>query len=254
MASINGTIFDHESGSTKLTYLKELVSGVNGILQQLGTNTNLMEIRGISKIFSRITTNFRMGPLLQIPELTLKFCDLLNTFTCNLIQSLSACQDLDALEELEASFDLVLEAWVILVCDNPNQNVDNFSQRYCKSLWTFYLEARLKVAQTQLDQETALDLDDFQAYDEQLTAISFLGRREISHCLSVLDHLVQEKMIQFQAIEQIQNHARFYEEIHWLLMITGHLMADSGAGEVPLVPDSINQLSIIQSQSSNIIV
>ncbi|KAJ1479105.1 hypothetical protein T484DRAFT_1815595 [Baffinella frigidus] len=34
-----------------------------------------------------------------------------------------------------------------------------------------------------------------------------------------------------------------FEQLHWLIRISGHLVADEGEGEVPSIPDSISFLS-----------
>lgn len=33
------------------------------------------------------------------------------------------------------------------------------------------------------------------------------------------------------------------EHLHWIILITAHVLADEGKGEQPLVPDSLMQLS-----------
>lgn len=40
--------------------------------------------------------------------------------------------------------------------------------------------------------------------------------------------------------------AFLHEHLNWLILITAHVLADSGAGEKPLVPDALMRLSVLQ--------
>jgi hypothetical protein len=41
------------------------------------------------------------------------------------------------------------------------------------------------------------------------------------------------------------------EELHWLLLMSGHVLADSGDGETPLVPESISALNVSSADPAN---
>ena len=41
--------------------------------------------------------------------------------------------------------------------------------------------------------------------------------------------------------------AYLHETTHWLILISGFVLADSGEGEQPLVPDAMVQLSMTQA-------
>lgn len=40
-----------------------------------------------------------------------------------------------------------------------------------------------------------------------------------------------------------------FEDLHWLVMIAGHMVADESTGETPLIPSEIVQYSIAHEQN-----
>jgi hypothetical protein len=42
-----------------------------------------------------------------------------------------------------------------------------------------------------------------------------------------------------------------HEQLHWIILISAHILADSGKGEQPMIPDSLMHLSASQVKIEN---
>ena len=108
------------------------------------------------------------------------------------------------------------------------------------------------------------------AYEQQLDEISFLGRIEPLKSINLLYELLHSRTTTYQNFltigrENTQenfvngaftgNYANVFqllEEIHWLFLILGHLVADSPKGEIPTIPEPIEQLSVESPTGTNL--
>lgn len=96
-------------------------------------------------------------------------------------------------------------------------------------------------------------------YKEQLIIIGSLSRENPGHSLTLLSKLIEEKTRQlhgqFQAMYANGNQLNMsitkameilFEDIHWLILIGGHVVAMESSGEQPIIPSEIMQHSIDQ--------
>lgn len=100
---------------------------------------------------------------------------------------------------------------------------------------------------------------DREKFKEQLIIIGSLARENPGHSITILSKLVEEKTrqlhVQFQAMYQNGNQLNIsitkameilFDDIHWLLLIAGHVIAMESSGEQPIIPAEIMQHSIEQ--------
>ncbi|KAI8985067.1 armadillo-type protein [Pilobolus umbonatus] len=120
-----------------------------------------------------------------------------------------------------------------------------------------FIETRLQRANIELENEEEEDeidtgFKDWDTFGDQLTCIGELARFNPQPCLHTLQLLLNERLENFKSYftTNRDNDPRLillHEQIHWLILIIGHIIADSGKGELPMIPDSIMQLSGSQS-------
>lgn len=94
--------------------------------------------------------------------------------------------------------------------------------------------------------------NDRDEYKEQLIIIGNCARENPSHSLTILSKLLEEKTrhlhLQLQTMYTNENQLNvsatkmldiLYEDIHWILLIAGHVIAMESAGEQPIIPSEI---------------
>jgi hypothetical protein len=83
------------------------------------------------------------------------------------------------------------------------------------------------------------------ARDERLAAAAGLARANARFAVPMLTQLFAERRGRLQALVQGGGDpTETWEELYWLLLLMGHVMADGGDGEVPQVPQSLLELSV----------
>ncbi|KFB50065.1 exportin [Anopheles sinensis] len=105
---------------------------------------------------------------------------------------------------------------------------------------------------------TDIEESDRDRFTEQLKMVGFLGRQILLHALGLLAKLLEDRtrklgthLHMLHASKSLSisdgiNLENLFEDIHWLLLISGHVMALASDGETPLVPEAI--ISICKRQ------
>ncbi|KAI9307138.1 armadillo-type protein [Cunninghamella echinulata] len=194
----------------------------------------------------------------------------------NEIRQLTICclhgniSDLDEGWIGEAS-DECLQTWVILDTSNRNRlsetdlhQLTEYMRNVSYQIVESYIQVQLERAKKVLDDEEEEDeienaIKDWQTYGDQLTSIGILGRLNPHQCLLHLQHIINEKTSQFHAYfssDMAVNNDIFiiHEQIHWIILLSAHVLADEGKGEQPMIPDSIMQLSASQTAEQDQVI
>lgn len=109
------------------------------------------------------------------------------------------------------------------------------------------------------------DENDRDKYKEQLIIIGNVARESPGHSLTILSKLIEEKTRQLHSQLQAMytNGSQLnmsitkameilFEDIHWLLLIAGHVISLESTGEQPMVPSEIMQYSIEQLSNGTV--
>ncbi|XP_058055043.1 exportin-4-like [Anopheles bellator] len=103
-----------------------------------------------------------------------------------------------------------------------------------------------------------IDEPDRERFKEQLAIMGFFGREILLHALGLLAGLLEDRTrklgthlhmlhaSQSLSISGVASLVNLFEDIHWLLLISGHVMAMESVGEVASIPNVI--LSICAQQ------
>ncbi|GAB2277628.1 hypothetical protein Dimus_012336 [Dionaea muscipula] len=75
--------------------------------------------------------------------------------------------------------------------------------------------------------------------DERLSSYGLVARAAIEFSVSLLTTLISERFARLDQSQGSGDPTATLEELYALLLICGHVLADEGEGELPLVPDSI---------------
>ncbi|XP_072542133.1 exportin-4 [Salminus brasiliensis] len=277
LASMHGPIFPDESA--QVTYLAHLVEGLLTMIN--GIEIEDSEAVGISNIISNMITTFPRSTLTALPnELFSSFINCLTLLTCSFGRSaaLEEVLDKDDMVYMEA-YDKLLESWLTLVQEDEHFPRGCFVQPAVQ-VFNSYIQCHLAapdgtrnltangVASHDDEEINELQEDDRELFSDQLASIGMLGRIAAEHCIPLLTSLLEDRVTRLHG--QLQRHQQhlmassdpesvdrkvlddLYEDIHWLILVSGYLLADDPQGETPLIPSEVMEYSINHSTEVDI--
>lgn len=134
-------------------------------------------------------------------------------------------------------------------------------QEYSLQIFNKYLQCHLSspngIRNLSNSNSSSFDCDDTEQndrelYKEQLIIIGHFARENPGHSLNILSKLIEEKTRQFHGQLQtmsagphqlnVSNTAildALFEDIHWVVLIAGHVIAMESVGEQPIIPSEI---------------
>ncbi|KAM8857681.1 exportin-4 isoform 1-T1 [Synchiropus picturatus] len=277
LASMHGPIFPDESA--QVSYLAHLVEGLLSMIN--GIEVEDYEAVGLSNIISNMITMFPRNVLTALPsDLFTSFINCLTLLTCSFGRSaaLEEVLDKDDMVYMDA-YDKLLESWLLLVQDEEHFARGCFVQPAIQ-VFNSYIQCHLAAPEgtrnlsvngiTSHDEEEINEIqeDDRELFSDQLSSIGMLGRVAADHCIPLLTSLLEERVTrlhgQLQSTQQqlmttsdLKSEDRkvldeLYEDIHWLILVSGYLLADDAQGETPKIPSEVMAFSIKQSTEVDI--
>lgn len=169
----------------------------------------------------------------------------LSTLMCQVIKVLLTKNCEEGTWSWEAR-DILLDTWTTLLVDStggtellPPEGINAAA-----NLFALIVDSELRVAST-----SAMSGDDdddlyylqasITAMDERLNSYAFIARAAIDVAIPLLTRLFSERFAALHQGRGIVDPTPTLEELYSLLLITGHVLADEGEGETPLVPNTI---------------
>ncbi|XP_015117470.1 exportin-4 [Diachasma alloeum] len=267
LASLNGAVVAiHAAQVEYLTdYLKEflkLVSNIEIIDQ---------EALGIANMIRKIITFFRPA-LTSIPEEILRsFMEQVSRLTCIFAEGAAQEESMCAQDCLYMeAFEKMLETWSSVLSESHLFPTE-FCQQSSAQIFNVYLKCHLSSPEgtrNSLQHDLNEDIDDSEEDDrakfkEQLQTIGNFGRQVPSHSLPVLSHLLEIRTSKLrQELSQLvgqpkslnmnSNLKELYEDLHWLVLIAGHVLCMESEGEIALIPSELMRYSIEQPQQGRV--
>ncbi|XP_070568372.1 exportin-4-like isoform X2 [Ptychodera flava] len=278
LASLNGPIFQDEK--TQRDYLAHVCQGFLHFINSVEVADH--EALGISNIVNRLITVYPIAIIVSLPrELLDPFIDTLSKLTCQFGRkaALEEAMHKDDMIHMEA-FDQLLDAWSTLTLDNQHFPTGYFKQQAVE-VFNTYVQCHLAApdgtrnqtanGDSSFDDEEINEAedDDRVLFSDQLCSIGCLARVIPEHSIQLLTRLLEERVNRLHGqLQRLQQHVMthgahnmsdkdtvlddLYEDIHWLVLISGYVLADEAQGETPLIPSDIMEYSISESQNVNI--
>ncbi|XP_019108194.2 uncharacterized protein LOC104907672 isoform X2 [Beta vulgaris subsp. vulgaris] len=152
--------------------------------------------------------------------------------------------------------DILLDTWTSLLAPSEsggNRSLPLEGISAAASLFSLILESELKTASA-----TAFNDDDSNDYlhasifgmDERLNSYGLIARASIEYSVPFLTKVFLERFAKLHQARGRSDPTAILEEIYSLLLITGHVLADEGEGELPLVPETI-QMHFLDSREGD---
>ncbi|NXC14061.1 XPO4 protein, partial [Corythaeola cristata] len=271
LASLHGPVFPDEG--SQVDYLAHFIEGLLNTIN--GIEIEDSEAVGISSIISNLITVFPRNILTAIPnELFSSFVNCLAHLTCSFGRSAALEEVVSICSQIVGNLFLKdgLKALWIRSCVwihfsrafIETKQTDSFS---CHLYFTLSVTAN-GVASREEEEISELQEDDRDQFCDQLASVGMLGRIAAEHCIPLLTSLLEDRVTRLHG--QLQRHQQqllaspssgsidnkvlddLYEDIHWLILVTGYLLANDTQGETPLIPPEIMEYSIKHSAEVDI--
>ncbi|BBN15665.1 exportin-4 [Marchantia polymorpha subsp. ruderalis] len=259
LCSLSGSIFPVDGNTTQDLHLQRLMSGISPwldppehIVRAIKSGTSESEFldgcRALVAVAS-LTSPSAFDQLLRGGPRPVGTLNLLASLTCEIIKA-SGAQNNEEETWTGEALDILLDSWTVLL-----QPVD-LSKRIpfppngidaAAAVFHAYVETHVKAAAASAHEEGD-DTEQLRAAiaarDEHLSAIALVARAAPSATVPLLAMLISERCTWLpQCTGGRVDPTSVLEELHWLLLMSGHVLADSGDGETPLVPESLSALS-----------
>ncbi|XP_059282378.1 uncharacterized protein LOC132036141 isoform X2 [Lycium ferocissimum] len=252
--SLSGTIFPSDDGNTQKQHLLHLLSEIIPWIDPPDVVSKSIENgKSESEFLDGCRALLYMATVTTLPvfdELLKSIrpygtLSLLSTLTCEVIKDLMA----NHTEEETWSWvarDILLDTWTTLLMPLdgsishaviPSEGISAASH-----LFALIVESELRAASASAfsdESETDYLQASIAAMDERLSSYALIARAAISVTVPLLTRLFSEKFARLQQGRGFSDPTQTLEELYSLLLITGHVLADEGQGETPLVPDAI---------------
>jgi hypothetical protein len=274
-ASLSGCIFANKDEQKH--YASKLCDGTWKLLE-LCTNPvqpESSELSDVLQLVSRIISNFRLSTLAESSSFPLLLQRLTSIANALLVDHVQECEmargDVDAMEHhdwREEVLSLILECAVWL-CEDPwllysgteesRRNAQRSMSTCIGPLFESFVRCRTRMAALEEHHRMTRDdeddiIDEIQEeimetnMEEEICAISAVGRLHLSAALSSLTLLLSSTVPQLQSIwknnanrgESITpDVSALLEQSRLLTIFVGHLLTDNNEGESPCIPEAV---------------
>ncbi|GMP21962.1 hypothetical protein CsSME_00000164 [Camellia sinensis var. sinensis] len=252
--SLTGAVFPSDEGQMQEQHLLQLLAG---ILQWINPADVVSKAIECGKSESEMLDGCRA--LLAIASIVtpLVFDRLLKSIspfgTISLLSALM-CEVVKVLmtnytEEETWSWvarDILLDTWTALLVPTDNTGQSELLPlegiNAAANLFALIVESELKAASASAstdESESEYLQASIVAMDERLSSYALIARAAIDVTIPLLTRLFSEHFARLHQGRGTYDPTETLEELYSLLLITGHILADEGEGEMPLVPKAI---------------
>ncbi|RXG62157.1 Exportin-4 [Armadillidium vulgare] len=262
LASLNGTVLSNRP--VRIKYLTQYLECLFSFLN----NASIMdeEVLGISNIFRKLLLFFPPSILSCLPEgMFQQLIDHLTALTCKFAVGASREELMDQDDQLYMeAFEQMLQSWSSILAENNSLQSEQI-KRNAIAIFDTYLKCHLGPPNgtrhpVDVDEITDAVQSDRLGYKDQLTLIGLCGREAPEHSISVLTKLLEEQITKLRLLlSQAASNSMtiadnavmesLYEDIHWVLLTSGHVTTMDNEGETALIPSEVVSLCIKSAPS-----
>ncbi|KAF8017869.1 hypothetical protein BT93_H2928 [Corymbia citriodora subsp. variegata] len=254
--SLTGTIFPSDNGQLQEHHLLQLLSGIipwieppDLVSKQIECGKSESEMLDGCRALLAMATVTSPTMFNQLLKSIRPFgtFTLLSTLMCEVIKVLMTKGPDEETWSWEAR-DILLDTWTALLMplDSaggivllPPEGVDAAA-----TLFAYIVESELKAASASAfndDSDSDYLHTSISAMDERLSSYALIARAAIDFAIPLLTRHCTERFSRLHQGGGSFDPTETLEELYSLLLITGHVLADEGEGETPLVPTAIQR-------------
>lgn len=273
LSSLDGPVVDDPKIRVKflemyIINLLEFMQIINKDFDQMTARNQIIrkdDLIGISYIFRRLMSYNTPVILKELqPELIQAFFQQLFSLTIRCADETIKFEVVIPDETTyRDSYNNTLEAWVEIIREKEQYSEELFKPYFCQ-LFDKYVKCHIATPDGQRNAELynpheeldGIEEKDQEKYKEELFIIGMIGREIVEHSLPILAKLLEDRIRKLygqlrrmcgnETQQKILNDKIleiFFEDIHWILIISGYLLSCDNEGEQKLIPTSVMNYS-----------
>ncbi|KAF6994607.1 hypothetical protein CFC21_011268 [Triticum aestivum] len=253
LCSLAGAVFPNDNGDAQIEHFMHILSAVilwieppNVIAESIrngGSESEFIDGCHVLLSVASLTSSSLFDNLLKSIR-QYGTINLLSALTSEAVKSVLDNQNEEETWGSDA-LDILLETWNVILgeacADKSPMSADGALA--ASNLFKIIVESHLKAAADSAFE----DSDDAEYFhvsvskrDEQLALYALIARAAADTTIPFLEQLFSERFARLSQQRDVENDpTRTLEELYWLLLITSHVLTDSGEGETLLIPEAL---------------
>ncbi|XP_066370501.1 uncharacterized protein [Miscanthus floridulus] len=252
LCSLAGSVFPNDNGDAQIKHLMLILSAVvlwieppdviAASIRNGGSESEFIDGCHALLSMASLTTGSLFDNLLKSirPYGTV---NLLSALTSEAVKSVLNNQSEEETWGID-SLDILLETWNVILgdVDADKSPISVDGALAASSLFKIIVESHLKAAADSAFEDT----DDTEYFhvsvskrDEQLALYALIARAAADTTIPFLAQLFSERFARLNQRNGESDPTQTLEELYWLLLVTSHVLTDSGEGETLLIPEAL---------------
>ena len=254
LSSLNGPIFTDKSEKAEyllkfVTFIVQRLIKINGIC-----SNHPFEV---ASLCHKLCCTFDKSSWESLPRETfLSFFQTLCEITVQFCQSLCNEEYVDDDHVFRDAYQLLLNCWVIHITHNEFSARGSPLNDLCFAVFSNYVQCHISAPEGFRRDSEENEIDENEESDrilfvDQLDAIATVARSCLDKCLPLLTSLMDVSVNKLQncLANKLPNVDPVFEDIHWVVLISTHVIGDELEGETASIPYEILELSLSLSDS-----
>lgn len=275
LASLNGIVFPDDKA--RLEYLNAFIRGFLELLSNIDLQD--YENLGVASTFKNLILMFPVSLLEALPrDLLTLFINHMTQLTCDIGKNAAMEEALHRDDTLYMeAYEKMLDTWMDLVTNMKDLPVEVLFPQ-SQEVFNTYVQCHISApegtriqngmdAYTDTDEVDEIEEDDRERFADQLCSIGILGRLAPEHCVPLLAKILENRVSRLHGhLQRLQQQTSanqncqldtthlnsLYEDLHWLVLITTHVLTEECEGETPMIPPDIMDYSISQTKKTDL--
>ncbi|CAI8615607.1 unnamed protein product [Vicia faba] len=262
LCSLTGTVFPSDDGKMHERHLLQLLSGilewvdppdaVSKAIENGKSDSEMIDGCRALLAIANVTTPYVFDNLLKSIRAIGTFT-FLSMWMSEVIKVLITSNTEEETWSWEAR-DILLDTWTALLMPINTTTVNTLLPpegiKAAANLFGFIVECELRMASASAFNDEG-DSDylraSVSAMDERLSSYALIARASIDVTIPLLTSVFSERVTRLNQGRGVIDLTETLEELYSLLLIIGHVIADEGEGEMPLVPNAIQTQFVANS-------
>ncbi|RDX59766.1 Exportin-4, partial [Mucuna pruriens] len=260
--SLTGTVFLSDDGKMHEQHFLQLLSGiiewvdppdaVSKAIENGKSDSEMLDGCRALLAIANVTTPYVFDSLLKSmrPIGTLTFLSMLMSEVIKVLMTSNTEEETWSWE----ARDVLLDTWTAVLTPintiDVNALLPSEGIKAAANLFGFIVECELRLASaTAFNDEGDSDYlhASVSAMDERLSCYALIARASIDVTIPLLMRVFSERVARLNQGRGIIDLTETLEELYSLLLIIGHVIADEGEGEIPLVPNTIQTQFVVNA-------
>ena len=249
LASLNGPIFTDKC--ERAEYLQKFVTFFNHRLAKI-TDVYSNQPFEVASLAHKLCCHFDKVCWESLPQQTfLSFFRSLCELTVQFCQSLCNEEFLDDDHVFRDAYQLLLNCWVIHITHNEFLTRGSPLNDLCVAVFSNYVQCHISAPEGFRQDSQDSEIDENEESDrilfvDQLDSIATVARSCLDKCLPLLTSLMEVSVTKLQncLANKLPNVESVFEDIHWVVLISSHVIGDELEGETLTIPFEVLELSL----------